>query len=247
MNCKVCNTRIGSSDRACPNCGSDAPSRAAYERQSDPAPLPSADLSTARDEIDDDLGVELEVDDVTGEIDEGKPAPAAKPPKPARPAPSARRAPPAPAPPKAAPREPAPAPAANPFVAPDARAMRALLADQPGMIEPGLRIYQGDDGKPLGVGYSSEVGDIDLLATDGSGDLVVVMISEAAQGETLVAEVLQRVGWVRKHVGEGKKRVRGIVLCQEPPAGLSYAAAAVADTVAFKTFRVALTFQDVTF
>ena len=115
------------------------------------------------------------------------------------------------------------------------------------MLEPGLRVYQTDDGTPVGLGYSSEVGDIDLLATDASGDLVVVMISETAQGETLVAEVLQRVGWVRKHVGEGKKRARGIVLCQEPPAGLSYAAAAVADTVAFKTFRVALTFQDVTF
>jgi hypothetical protein len=250
MNCKVCNTRIGPSERSCPNCGSDAPSRPAYERQNEPGPLPSADLSTAREEIDDDLGVELEVevDDVTGEIDEGKPAPAPKPPKPARPAPANRRASPAPA--KAAPREPAPAAApaaANPFVAPDARALRAMLAEQPGMIEPGLRVYQGDDGKPLGVGYASDVGDIDLLATDGSGDLVVVMISAAAQGETLVAEVLQRVGWVRKHVGEGKKRVRGIVLCQEPPAGLSYAAAAVADTVAFKTFRVALTFQDVAF
>jgi hypothetical protein len=243
MNCKVCNTRIGPSDRACPNCGSDAPSRATYERSSDPGPLPSADLSTAREEIDEDLGVELELDDVTGEIEEDKPAPAARPPRPARPAVSPRRA--APAPVKAASRDPAPA--GNPLAAPDARALRAMLAEQPGMLEPGLRIYQGDDGKPVGLGYSSAVGDIDLLASDSAGDLVVVMISETVQGETLVAEVLQRVGWVRKHVGEGKKRVRGIVLCQEPPAGLSYAAAAVADTVAFKTFRVALTFQDVTF
>ena len=247
MNCKVCNTRIGPADKACPNCGSDAPSRAAYERSSDPGPLPSAELSTARDEIDEDLGVELELDDVTGEIEADKPAPVVRAPRPAKPAAALRRTPPAPAPAKATPREPAPAAPANPFVAPDARALRALLAEQPGMLEPGLRIYQGDDGKPLGVGYSSEVGDIDLLANDAAGDLVVVMISEAAQGETLVAEVLQRIGWVRKHVGEGKQRVRGIVLCQEAPAGLSYAAAAVADTVAFKTFRVALTFQDVTF
>ena len=64
------------------------------------------------------------------------------------------------------------------------------------------------------------------------------------QGEELVGEVLQRVGWIRKHLGEDGKKVRGIVLCEEPPASLSYAAAAVSDTITFKTYRIALTFED---
>jgi hypothetical protein len=34
------------------------------------------------------------------------------------------------------------------------------------------------------------------------------------------------------------------VLCVDVPEDLSYAAAAVIDTVAFKTYRVALTFED---
>ena len=38
---------------------------------------------------------------------------------------------------------------------------------------------------------------------------------------------------------------RAIVLVEEPPASLPYAAAAVADTVLFKTYRVALVFEDV--
>ncbi len=70
------------------------------------------------------------------------------------------------------------------------------------------------------------------------------MISEKNQGDELVAEVLKRVGWIRKHLGEKDQRVRGIVLCEDPPENLSYTAAAVADTVSFKTYRVALTFED---
>jgi hypothetical protein len=96
------------------------------------------------------------------------------------------------------------------------------------------------------VGYATGVGAIDLLATDGRGNLVAVIVSEKGRGEEdLVAEVLQRIGWLRKHLCEARQQVRAIVLVEEPPASLPYAAAAVADTVSFKTFRVALVFEDV--
>ena len=44
--------------------------------------------------------------------------------------------------------------------------------------------------------------------------------------------------------GEDEQRVRGIVLCETTPENLGYAASAVADTIRFKTYRVALTFED---
>ncbi len=133
---------------------------------------------------------------------------------------------------------------ATPFFAPDPAGLRTLLIEQPDALEPGLNLYCNDDGTPVGADYSTGVGDIDLLATDSDGGLVVVMISEKNQGDELVAEILKRVGWVRKHLGEEDQRVRGIVLCEDPPENLSYAAAAVTDTVSFKTYRVALTFED---
>ncbi len=133
---------------------------------------------------------------------------------------------------------------ATPFLAPDPAGLRTLLIEQPDALEPGLNLYCNDDGTPVGADYSTGVGDIDLLATDSEGGLVVVMISERNQGDELVAEVLKRIGWVRKHLGAEDQRVRGIVLCEDPPDSLSYAAAAVADTVSFKTYRVALTFED---
>ncbi len=124
--------------------------------------------------------------------------------------------------------------------------LRSLLANQPELLEPGLRVYRDEAGTPAGVDYATGVGTIDLLATDGRGNLVAVMVSEKGRAEEdLVAEVLQRIGWLRKHLCEARQQVRAIVLVEEPPASLPYAAAAVADTVSFKTFRVALVFEDV--
>ena len=127
----------------------------------------------------------------------------------------------------------------------DAAGLRKMLARQPELLEPGLNIVTDEKGRPVGSGYATEVGTIDLLARDVRGTLVVVTVAESAQGEEIVAEMLQRIGWVRKNLGKGKRKVRGIVVMEQVPKNLSYAAAAVADTIAFKTYWVALTFGDV--
>lgn len=123
--------------------------------------------------------------------------------------------------------------------------LRELLAKQPEMLEPGLNVVTDKGGKSVGAGLSTPVGSIDLLARDASGALVVVMVGERGQAEELVGETLQRIGWVRKTLGKGKQRVRGIILLEEVPENLSYAAAAVAETILFKAYRVGVTFQDV--
>ena len=127
----------------------------------------------------------------------------------------------------------------------DAAGLRRLLARQPDLLEAGLGVLADDKGKPVGVGYATPVGDIDLLARDGSGILVVVRVADRGVGEELIAETLQRIGWVRKHLGKGKQKVRGIVLVEHAPDNLSYTASAVAGTITFKTYRVAVAFDDV--
>ncbi len=127
----------------------------------------------------------------------------------------------------------------------DAAGLRKMLARQPELLEPGLNIVTDEKGRLVGSGYATDVGTIDLLARDAKGGLVVVTVVESGQGEEVVAEMLQRIGWVRKNLGKGKQKVRGIVVLEQVPKNLSYAAAAVADTIAFKTYWVALTFGDV--
>lgn len=127
----------------------------------------------------------------------------------------------------------------------DAAGLRKMLARQPELLEPGLNIVTDEKGRLVGSGYATDVGTIDLLARDARGALVVVTVAESSRGEEVVAEMLQRIGWVRKNLGKGKQKVRGIVVMERVPKNLSYAAAAVADTIAFKTYWVALTFGDV--
>lgn len=122
--------------------------------------------------------------------------------------------------------------------------LRQILAGQPEMLEPGLRVETDESGEPIGAGFSTSVGDIDLLARDGSGGFVVVRVGERGQGERLIAETLEQVGWVRKHLGKGKQRVRGMVLMEQVPKDLGYVSAAVADTILVKTYRVAVAFED---
>lgn len=136
--------------------------------------------------------------------------------------------------------------ASTPAFALDPPGLRRLLARQPDLLESGLRLVTDKKGKPIGAGLSTAVGEIDLLARDESGSFVVVMVAaRGQQGEKLVAETLQRIGWVRKHLGKGKQRVRGIILVDQVPEDLGYAAAAVAETVVIKTYRVGLAIEDV--
>lgn len=132
-----------------------------------------------------------------------------------------------------------------PVFALDPTGLREMLAEQPEMLEPGLSLVIDKKGNPIRAGFSTAVGNIDLLARDASGALVVVKIAGGGEGEELVEEILQRIGWVRKHLGKGTQQVRGIVLLERAPENLGYAVSAVAGMIAIKTYRVGVTFQDV--
>jgi RecB family endonuclease NucS len=140
--------------------------------------------------------------------------------------------------------EPAAGGAAEPGLTPDPQQVRDLLAEDPSLLEKGLTLV-GDAGASGGVDYPTDVGNIDLLARDGSGALVVVMVAKGDSSSDVVAEILQRIGWVRKHVAKTREGVRGVVIMQQAPDNLSYAAAAVSDTVSFRTYRIRLSFDEV--
>lgn len=120
--------------------------------------------------------------------------------------------------------------------------IRAMIAEGPQLIEDGLQIYTEDD-EPKGVGYGTPVGEIDLLARDGGGAWVVVLIPEMGHEKELVSDLLELMGWVRKHLCEVGQDVRAIALLDPAMEDLGYAAAAVADTVEFMRYQLALTFE----
>jgi RecB family endonuclease NucS len=119
--------------------------------------------------------------------------------------------------------------------------LRAILAEQPELLGEDLSVLTG---KKRGVLFPTEVGEIDLLLVDEVGGLVVVSIPDPDSTGDLVSEVLQRIGWVRKHIAKGRDEVRGIVLLPPMSEDLTYAAAAVAGTVTFCTYQMSITFEE---
>ena len=232
MHCKLCNTRISAGERTCPNCGADvrgmSGSHAApTTRKFRPAVLPQVTAPGGARET------ELPLEDIAGQTHPGSasgthPGSATG----AGASGSGRR-----------PAAAAPA-GGGPAMGP--ASLRARLADRPELLEPGLRLYRDETGSAAGVPFSTGVGAIDLLAVDARQNLVAVIVAEKGRSEEeLVAEVLQRVGWLRKHLCDASRQVRAIVLVEDPPASLPYTVAAVAETVCFKSFRVALVFEDI--
>ncbi len=227
MNCKVCNTRLAGGEKHCPSCGSTLVGSKAAKRSSakQPATRLTPNPSSAQDlEIDiDDLN---SLDDISGDLPSESTYSRSSGASKKKPAPARRRTP------------------AEPLTRPDPDGVRALLAENPSLLEDGMSVFRGAGDKVVGAGYSTDVGEIDLLVTDAKGGLVVVMIADKGQGEDLIPEVLQRIGWVGKHLAQGKRKVRAIVLVEEAPESLNYAAAAVSGTVGFKTYQVSLSFED---
>jgi hypothetical protein len=234
--CKSCNTRFEDGKSACPSCGrrifvsiKEAP-RASGD--SGPVSLASAVAAAAvapaaANELS---GNELDLGEVDVLAEAALPEAALelKREVPAKPRARARRL------------EPEPGPAVFHL---SAAQVRTLVVEQPTLLEPDLSIYRDPKSGTLGVDLSTPVGRIDLLARDGDGTLVVVAVPDPRDTDSLIADMLARIGYVRKHYASDKKAVRGIVVIEEIPEELSYTAAGVSQTVSFKAYRVALTFH----
>lgn len=142
-------------------------------------------------------------------------------------------------------RSVAPPPAAGPSgIETSLEQVKALLAEQPGLLEKGLGLYADEEGEPLGIDFPTPVGSIDLLGRDRKGGFVVVHLPSANEADESVSAMLRRMGWVRKHLAGGGEEVRGVVVLEQLPEELAYAAAGAAGSISFKGYQLTLSFHD---
>ena len=270
MHCKTCNTRLESEDAVCPNCGKSSGGPALSDEQplasaravpkfASPSALAKlggiADQSSTAEAKSTSAGKKklpkrkVKASTPPGRLSATKksssPRPAPRVTRPGRKKPSA--VPPKPTAPRSA-KPSVPTGTAKPgfpAVKMKTSELRELVAARPELLEEGLEVFADGQGRPVGAAYSCEVGEIDLLARDARGDIVVVMVAEDKPGDEIVPALLKRIGWARTHLSSEVESVRGIVVLSALSEEVRYAAAAVAGTVDFKTYRVQVVFEDI--
>lgn len=252
--CRACNTRYGDGMRVCPSCGRRA-SGSMESAAGDSGPLPPTPASLD-ESLDDEI--DLDEDSVVGgrasssngssgsdgssssngssgssgsrgssgsSGSRGSSGPVSK---------GRSRS-----------RSVAPAPAAGSTgIETSLEQVKALLAEQPGLLEKGLGLYADEEGEPLGIDFPTPVGSIDLLGRDRKGGFVVVHLPSANEVDESVSAMLRRMGWVRKHLAGGGEEVRGVVVLEQLPEELAYAAAGAAGSISFKGYQLTLSFHD---
>ena len=240
MNCPNCNTRVRENDRSCPNCGRRVarPKRGKggvrAKARAGLAGLISPSATTAKSPDDSSTGagldepeieledsVEIELEDPTEPVDSGVAARSNDDSGTLGSTGSGGSGTPPPA------------------------RIRRMLAEDPELLGEGFRVYTDNKGAAVGVGFTTPVGTIDLLARNADESLVVVLVADVGREADLAAQILQCMGWVGKHLGRAKQMVRGVILASEVPESLMYAAAALPDSVTIVTYRMTLTFDPV--
>lgn len=112
--------------------------------------------------------------------------------------------------------------------------LRDFLADNIFVAEKGLTLIEKE--------YDTrEAGRIDLLCKDKSGHHVVIELKKGRAGHEVVGQILKYMGWVRENLG---KKVRGIIIVNEPDDKLRYAALPVSEFIKIKYYKVHFAVSD---
>lgn len=85
-----------------------------------------------------------------------------------------------------------------------------------------LQIYEDQEGN--GQQYKTEIGPIDILAFEPStNSYVVIELKKTRSSDQVVGQILRYMGWVKRNLCQKGQGVKGLVVCNESDARLSYA------------------------
>ncbi|MHA1265556.1 MAG: endonuclease NucS domain-containing protein [Candidatus Helarchaeota archaeon] len=85
-----------------------------------------------------------------------------------------------------------------------------------------LRLYVDENNRD-GVEYPTEVGIIDILATDESDDFIVFELKVSRGVDRALGQILRYIGWVKKNIAKDKE-VKGVIVAKNVDKKLKLAA-----------------------
>ncbi|CAM2817745.1 endonuclease NucS domain-containing protein [Hathewaya histolytica] len=95
-----------------------------------------------------------------------------------------------------------------------------------------LKLYEGENGES-GIALNTDVGVIDVLATDEEEHFVVFHIRLNKANEGTIGQTLKYMGWVKNELAKEKK-VLGIIVAKEFDKNLKYAVTQVENVNLFQ-------------
>ncbi len=94
------------------------------------------------------------------------------------------------------------------------RDLQNYLVQNLGLLEPGLKLYEDEDGEFTGVEFPAGQRYIDILAVGADGAHVVIETKVSRAYDRVVGQILRYMGWIKKSFA-GDVPVRGIVVASE--------------------------------
>lgn len=99
-----------------------------------------------------------------------------------------------------------------------------------------LAPFTDDKGGPQQ--YSTEIGNIDILAREPNTDsFVVIELKKGRPSDKVIGQILRYMGWVKENLCTGNQQVKGIIICKEADAKLEYALKMM-NNIELKRYRV---------
>jgi len=113
--------------------------------------------------------------------------------------------------------------------------LRDFIAQNLGAIDVAgnrLRLYV-DPSERNGIEFPTDIGPIDILAVNDSGDFFVFELKRARSSDRAIGQLARYMGWVRQTFGKDRE-VNGIIVAKEISNGLRYAVSIVPNVSLFE-------------
>ncbi len=94
------------------------------------------------------------------------------------------------------------------------RDLQNYLVQNLGLLEPGLKLYEDEDGEFTGIEFPAGQRRIDILAVGADGAYVVIETKVSRAYDRVVGQILRYMGWIRENLA-GKASVRGFIVASE--------------------------------
>ena len=117
-------------------------------------------------------------------------------------------------------------------------ALREYISNHLEIVESDLNLYEDENGN-LGVEYPANKWNIDILAVDSKGNLIVIELKKSRCADKVFGQLARYMGWVKEKIAKHGQTVRGIIIGGTISDELKYASSLI-DSVQLMEYNMSV-------